>query len=142
MTKKILTLAIAVVMAHVALTSCGWGIGKGDARDRNIGEATIARLDSIPGLEYIGLADTHELEDGNFQAVVIYNVSDSVGNKIERNARVTTNPDGSEILEWEDLESEMLTDVKQKVSDKMEEKGIPLDGSLIDALIELKKKTR
>lgn len=142
MTKKILTLAIAVVMAYVALTSCGWGIGKGDARDRNIGEATIARLDSIPGLEYIGLADTRELENGNFQAVVIYNVSDSVGNKIERNARMTTNPDGSEILEWVDLETEMLTDVKQKVSDKMEEKGIPLDGSLIDALIELKKQTR
>ena len=142
MTKKILTLAIAVVMAHVALTSCGWGVGKGDARDRNIGEAIVAHLDSIPGVEYIGLADTHELEDDKFQAVVIYNVTDSTGNKIERNARVTTNHDGSEILEWEDIESEMLTDVKKKVSDKMEEKGIPLDGSLIDALIELKKQTR
>ena len=142
MTKKIQMLAITLLMALATLSSCGWGVGKGDTRDRNIGSATLAYLDSIPGVEYIGLADTHELEDGNFQAVVIYNVTDSTGNKIERNARVTTNPDGSEILEWEDLETEMLTDVKQKVSDKMEEKGIPLDGSLIDALIELKKQTR
>ena len=139
MSKKILTLAIAVIMVHFALTSCSWGVGKGDARDRNIGEASVARLDSMPGVEYIGLADTHELEDGNFQAVVIYYVSDSVGNKIERNARVTTNHDGSKIIKWEDLETKMLTDVKQKVSDKMEEKGIPVDDSLIDALIKLKK---
>lgn len=142
MTKKILTLAIAVIMAHAALTSCGLGIGKGDTRDRNIGEATLARLDSISGVEYVGLADTHELEDGTFQAVVIYNVSDSTGNKIERNARVVTTGNGSEILAWEDLECEVLTEVKQKVSEKMEEKGIPVDGSLIDALMELKKQTR
>lgn len=142
MTKKNLTLAIAVIMAHAALTSCGWNVGQGDTRDRNIGNATLARLDSIPDVEYIGLADTHDLEDDNFQAVVIYNVTDSAGNKKECNAHVTTNNDGSEILTWEDLDSNVLSDTKQKITDKMEEKGINLDGRLIDALIELKKQSR
>ena len=117
-------------------------MGVGDTRDRNIGAATVDRLDTIPDVEYVGLADTHELEDGNFQAVVIYYVTDTEGNKAERNARVTTNSDGSEILTWEDLDCCVLTDTKQKISDKMEEKGINLDASLIDALIELKKQTR
>ena len=142
MTKKILTLAIVVIMVHAALSSCGWNVGQGDIRDRNIGNATLAYLDSIHDVEYVGLADTHDLENGNFQAVVIYNVTDSAGHKKEHNARVTTNHDGSEILPWEDLDSEVLSDTKQKISDKMEEKGINLDGSLIDALIELKKQTR
>ena len=142
MTKKILTLAIVVIMVHAALSSCGWNGGQGDIRDRNIGNATLAYLDSIHDVEYVGLADTHDLENGNFQAVVIYNVTDSAGHKKEHNARVTTNHDGSEILTWEDLDSEVLSDTKQKISDKMEEKGINLDGSLIDALIELKKQTR
>lgn len=142
MTKKILPLAIAAIMAYPALTSCGWNVGQGATRDRNIGNATLARLDSIPNVEYIGLADTHDLEDGNFQAVVIYNVTDSAGNKKERNARVTTNNDGSEILTWEELDSNVLSATKQKITDKMEEKGINLDGSLIDALIELKKQSR
>lgn len=142
MTKKISTLAIAVIMAHAALTSCGWNVGQGDTRDRNIGNATLTRLDSIPNVEYIGLADTHDLEDGKFQVVVIYNVTDSAGHKKECNARVTTNNDGSEILTWEDLDSNVFGDTKQKITDKMEEKGINLDGSIIYALIELKKQTR
>lgn len=142
MTKKILTLAIAAIMAHTALTSCGWNIGRGDIHDRNIGNATLGYLDSIPGVEFVGLADTRHLEYGNFQAVVIYNVTDSVGNKAERNARVITNDDGTEILSWDDLDSRVLSDAKQKITDKMEEKGVNLDGSLIDALIEIKKQTR
>ncbi len=142
MIKKFVTLAIAAIMAHAALTSCSWNMGQGDIRDRNIGNATLAYLDSISDVEYIGLADTRDLEDGNFQAVVIYNVIDSAGNKSERNARVITSGDGSEILAWEDLDSNVLSDTKQKISDKMEEKGINLDGNLIDALIELKKQTR
>ena len=142
MKKKILMLAIAVIMAPTMLTSCGWNVGEGDKRDRNIGNATLNYLDSIPEVEYIGLADMHDLEDGKFQAVVIFNVTDAAGNKTERNARVTTNRDGSEILSWEDLDSNVLSDTKQKITDKMEEKGINLDGSLIDALIELKKQTR
>lgn len=142
MIKKFVTLAIAAIMAHAALTSCSWNMGQGDIRDRNIGNATLAYLDSISDVEYIGLADTRDLEDGNFQAVVIYNVIDSAGNKSERNARVITSGDGSEILAWEDVDSNVLSDTKQKISDKMEEKGINLDGNLIDALIELKKQTR
>lgn len=142
MIKKFVTLAIAAIMAHAALTSCSWNVGQGDIRDRNIGNATLAYLDSISDVEYIGLADTRDLEDGNFQAVVIYNVIDSAGNNSERNARVITSGDGSEILAWEDLDSNVLSDTKQKISDKMEEKGINLDGNLIDALIELKKQTR
>lgn len=148
MKKRILTLAMAAIMAHAALTSCGWNVGRGDIRDRNIGNATLAYLDSIPDVEYVGLADTHDLEDGKFQAVVIYYVTDTVGNKTECNARVTTNGDGSVILSWEDLGSHIISYTKQKVTDKMEEKGINLGGNhrsasgLIDALIELKKQTR
>ncbi len=142
MTKKFLTLAIAVIMAHAALISCGWNVGKGDIRDRNIGKATLVLVGSDHDVEYVGLADTRDLEDGNFQAVAIYNVTDSVGNKTERNARVTATGDGSEILSWEDLDSNILSDAKQKITDKMEEKGINIDGSLINALIEIKKQTR
>ena len=142
MKRKILTLAIAIIMAQATLTSCGWNVGQGDKRDRNIGIATLDYLDSIPDVEYIGLADTHDLEDGKFQAIVIFNVNDAPGNKTEHNARVITNSDGSEILSWEDLDSNVLSDSKQKINDKMKEKGINLDGSLIDALIDLKKQTR
>ena len=63
-----------------------------------------------------------------------------MGKRIERNVRVTTNNDCSEVYTWEDLDSKVLEDVKQKVNDKFEEKGIDLDGSLIDALIELKRR--
>ncbi len=142
MKKKILMLAIAGIMAQAAVTSCGWNVGQGDVRDRNIGKATLAQLDSIPNVEYVGLGDTHDLEDGNFQAVVIYYVINSAGNKMERNARVTTNSDGSEILSWEDLDTKILSETKQKITDKMEEKGIDLNGSLIDALIEIKRGKR
>lgn len=140
MKKKISITAIVLLMASIAFTSCSLGVGKGDDRDRNIEKATLTRLDSISGVEYIGLSDTHDLEDGRVQAVVIYNVTDSAGNKLERNARVTTNGDGSEIYTWEDLDGQILGEVKQKVSDKLEEKGINIDDSLIDALIELKRK--
>ena len=142
MKKKILMLAIAGIMASATLTSCGWNVGQGDVRDRNIGIATLNYLDTIPDIEYIGLADTRELEDGKFQAIVIFNVIEATGNKAERNARVTTNTDGSEILLWEDLDSSVFRDTKQKFTEKMEEKGINLDESLIDALIEIKKQIR
>ena len=135
-------LAIAIIMAQATLISCGWNVGQGDRRDHNIGIATLDYLDSIPDVEYIGLADTHDLEDGKFQAVVIFNICDAAGNKTEHNARITTNSDGSEILSWEDLDSNVLSDAKQKITDKIEGKGINLDGSLIDALMELKKQTR
>lgn len=143
MKKKIVMLAIALIMVPATLTSCGWNIGQGDQLAHNIGIATLNYLDTIPEVEYIGLADTHNLEDGKFQTVVIFNIPDAYGNKMERNARVTTNSDGSEILSWENLDSSVLSDTKQKITDKMEEKGIDfINGSLIDALIEIKKQTR
>ena len=83
MKKKIVTLAIAIIMAQATLTSCGWNVGQGDKRGRK------------------------------------------------------------EILSWEDLDSSVLSDTKQKITDKMEEKGINfVDGSLINALIAIKKQTR
>ena len=72
--------------------------------------------------------------------MIICYITDSVGNRTEYNARVTTNDDCSEIYSWEELNTHILSDVKQKVTDTMEEKGIDMDGSLIDALIELRKR--
>lgn len=140
MKKQILIPAFIIMMAAVALSSCTWNIGRGDSRDRNIKTAMLAYLDSIHGVEYIGLSDTHDLEDGNFRAVIIYYLPDSTGNKVERNARVVTNSDGCEIYSWEDLDCQILDETKQKVSDKFEENGISIDGSLIDALMELKRR--
>lgn len=130
---------IIIMMASFTLTSCTWNSGRGDIRDRNIEKAMLARLDTLQGVQYFGLSDTHDLEDGKFQAVVIYNVLDSVGNHMERNARITTNLDGSEIYSWEDLDCQVLRKVKQKVTYQLKEKGINIDSSLIDALIELKR---
>lgn len=143
MRKEIVTLAIAVIMAQATLTSCGWDVGQSDKRDRNIETATLNYLDSLHLVEYIGLANTHDLDDGKFQAVVIFYITDSAGHKTECNARVTTNGDGSEIISWENLDNSVLSDSKQKITDKMKEKCINVvDGSLIDALIEIKKQTR
>lgn len=140
MKKKNQFSALMIMMATVALSSCSWNIGRGDLRERNIKTAMLEHLDSIPGVEYIGLADTHDLDDGNFQAVIIYTAPDSMDNRIERNARVITSGNGSEIHSWEDLDCRILDEVKQKVNDKFEEKGIKINGSLIDAIIELKRK--
>ena len=140
MKKKSTILALIIVTAAIALPACFRDTGRNDTRDRNIEKAMLSYLDSIPGTEYIGLSDTRDLADGNFQAVIIYNVPDSTGNKVERNARVITNGDGSEIYSWDELDCHILEDVKQKVSDKFEEKGIGVDGSLIDALIALKRR--
>ena len=86
------------------------------------------------------MSDSHELDGDKFQTVIIYYVTDSVGNHTEYNVRVTTNDDCSEIYSWEELNTHILSDVKQKVSDTMKEKGIDMDGSLIDALIELRNR--
>lgn len=132
------TLALLILMVSFAIASCS--PGKGDLRDRNLEQATLARLESIPGIQYVGMSDTHELDGDKFQAVIIYYATDSIGNRTEYNVRVTTNDDCSEIYSWEEMNTHVLGDVKQKVNDKMEEKGIDLDGSLIDALIELRKR--
>lgn len=140
MKKKSSILALIIMTASIALPSCLRGVGRSDMRDRNIEKAMLSYLDSIPGAKYIGLSDTRDLEDGNFQAVVIYKVPDSTGTNVERNARIVTNRDGSEIYSWNQLDCQVLEEVKQKVSNKFEEKGIGIDGSLIDALIELKRR--
>ncbi len=131
-------LAHLILMVSLAISSCS--SRKGELRDRNLEQATLARLDSVPGIQYIGKSYARELDDDKFQAVIICYVTDSVGNRTEYNARVTTNDDCSEIYSWEEMDTRILGDVKQKVNDKMGEKGIDMDGSLIDALIELRKK--
>lgn len=140
MKSKITTLAIAFWMASILLSSCT--TGKGDLKDRNLEQATLSRLDSIPNVEYVGKSDVRALDNNRFQAVIIYYVTDSTGNKVEHNARVTTNDDCSEVYTWEELDSNVLGDAKQMISDKLEEKGIDMDGSMIDALIELKKRLK
>ena len=119
MKMKITSLTIALLMASSLLSSCS--MGKGNQRDRNLEQAVLTRLDSVPNVEYVGKSDVRTLD----------------GNRLH--ARVTASDDCSEIYTWEDLDSNILGDVKQKISDKFEEKGINMDGSLIDALIELKK---
>lgn len=138
MKTKNYTLALLILIVSIAIAACS--MGKGNLRDKNLEQATLARLDSVPGIQYVGMADTHELDGGKFQTVIIYYVTDSVGNRTEYNVRVTANDDGSEIYSWEEMDTHILSDVKQKVNDKMEENGIPIDGSLIDALIELRKR--
>ena len=137
MKTKFTILPIAFLTAASLLASCS--MGKGDRRNSNLEQAVLTRLDSISNVEYVGMSDVHTIDGNRLQSVVIYYVTDSIGNRIERNARVTTNDDCSEVFTWEDLDSNVLGETKQKVSDKLEEKGINLDGSLIDALIELKK---
>lgn len=132
----ILTLLIPI--ASIAIASCS--PGKGVLRDKNLEQATLARLDSVPGIQYVGKSYARELDGDKFQTVIICYVTDSVGNRTEYNARVTTNDDCSEIYSWEEMDTRILGDIKQKVSNKMEEKGIDMDGSLIDALIKLRKK--
>mgnify|MGYP000174616050 CR=1 FL=1 len=133
-------LAIVILMAFLSFTSCSSDSGKGDLRDKNLELAMLAYLDSVPKIEYVGMSDVYVLDDNRLRTVIIFYDTDSIGNRIERNARVTTNSDCSEIYAWEDLDSKVLEDVKQKISDKFEEKGINLDDCLIDELIKLKRR--
>ncbi|MDE5785116.1 MAG: hypothetical protein K2H98_01150 [Duncaniella sp.] len=139
MKQKFTIPAILLLMASISLQGCFTGIGKGDRRDRNIEQAVYSYIDSIPDVEYVGMSDTRTF--GNeFQAVIIYYAPDSTGIITEHNARITTPDDGSEIYSWENLDTQILSDVKQKVSDKLEEKGITSDSDdIIDAIIKLKK---
>ncbi len=138
MKTKCFILPLLFLMVSFAIASCS--PRKGELRDRNLEQATLARLDSVPGIQYVGKSYARELDDDKFQTVIICYITDSVGNSTEYNARVTTNDDCSEIYSWEELNTHILSDVKQKVTDTMEEKGIDMDGSLIDALIELRKR--
>lgn len=138
MKTKCFILPLLLLMVSFAIASCS--PRKGELRDGNLEQATLARLDSVPGIQYVGKSYARELDDDKFQTVIICYITDSVGNRTEYNARVTTNDDCSEIYSWEELNTHILSDVKQKVTDTMEEKGIDMDGSLIDALIELRKR--
>lgn len=138
MKTKCFILPLLFLMVSFAIASCS--PRKGELRDRNLEQATLARLDSVPGIQYVGKSYARELDDDKLQTVIICYLTDSVGNRTEYNARVTTNDDCSEIYSWEELNTHILSDVKQKVTDTMEEKGIDMDGSLIDALIELRKR--
>lgn len=138
MKTKCFILPLLFLMVSFAIASCS--PRKGELRDRNLEQATLARLDSVPSIQYVGKSYARELDDDKFQTVIICYITDSVGNRTEYNARVTTNDDCSEIYSWEELNTHILSDVKQKVTDTMEEKGIDMDGSLIDALIELRKR--
>lgn len=132
------TLAHLILMVSFAIASCS--PRKGELRDRNLEQAILARLDSVPGIQYVGKSYARELDDDKFQTVIIYYVADSLGNGTEYNVRVIANDDCSEIYSWEEMDTHVLSDVRQKLNEKMEEKGIGLGGSLIDALIELKKR--
>lgn len=136
MKRKLTPLAIALAIIYLLLPSCHMGIG--DQRDRNIKRAMMAYLDSVPEFEYVGISDTHDLDGDRFQAVIIYYITDSIGNRTERNARITTNHNCTEIMAWESLDTTVLKDTKRKVNEKMQEKGINIDESLIDTLLKLK----
>ncbi len=141
MSKTISIRAIAFMMASTMFFSCGNLSGKGDCRDRNLEHAVRSHFDSESGVEYVGMFDVKDVK-GGCSAGVIYYVADSLGNKVERNARVVGNDDFSKVYSWEDLNVQTLDEVKRKVTEEMKGAGINLDGSLIDALVELKKRAR
>ncbi|MDE6310868.1 MAG: hypothetical protein K2L96_03525 [Muribaculaceae bacterium] len=136
MKKKSIIPAIAILMAFHLLLSCNAGIG--DVRDKNLAGIVHAKYDSISEVRYIGMSDVREVDGNKLQTVVIFYTSDSAGTRIERNARVTSNYDCSVLYTWEETGTSVYSDVKQKIANKLEEKGIVTDGSLIDALIEMK----
>lgn len=137
MKRKFLFFPFLLLLVYHAISSCD--IGKGDKRNRNLATLVLEKVDNS-SVEYLGMSNTQELDGSRFQAVLIYHVTDSAGNRAEHNSRVITNDDCTVLYEWEDLDSKVLEDVRQKVSDKLEKKGIDLNGNLIDALIELKKR--
>ena len=137
MNLKFHLIAIALLMAAVALSSCT--TGQNVRRDRNLEQALLARVDTVPYVEYVGMSDVSNNNDHTCSAVIIYYVTDKDGVKTERNARVTANEDCSEIYAWEDLDTQILDSVKQQMTDRFEENGISVDGSIIDNIIKLKR---
>ncbi len=137
MNLKFHLIAIGLLMAAVALSSCT--TGQNVRRDRNLEQALLARVDTVPYVEYVGMSDVSNNNDHTCSAVIIYYVTDKDGVKTERNARVTANEDCSEIYAWEDLDTQILDSVKQQMTDRFEENGISVDGSIIDNIIKLKR---
>lgn len=121
MKTKCFILPLLFLMVSFAIASCS--PRKGELRDRNLEQATLARLDSVPGIQYVGKSYARELDDDKFQTVIICYITDSVGNRTEYNARVTTNDDCSEIYSWEELNTHILSDVKQKVTTRWKKKA-------------------
>lgn len=140
MNLKFHLIAIALLMAAVALSSCT--TGQNVRRDRNLEQALLARVDTVPYVEYVGMSDVSNNNDHTCSAVIIYYVTDKDGVKTERNARVTANEECSEIYAWEDLDTQILDSVKQQITDRFEENGISVDGNIIDNIIKLKRLTR
>ena len=95
---------------------------KGDLKDRNLEQATLSRLDSIPNVEYIGKSDVRALDDNRFQAVIIYYVTDSTAIKLNTMHASPPTMTAREVYTWEELDSNVLGDTKQMISDKLEEK--------------------
>lgn len=136
MIKSIPITAIALLMVCPMFTSCS--VAEGNRQERNLKKSLIARLDTLPGVEYVGRFDTEWFKQNGMtlcRSGVVYYVTDSVGNRVERNARVVTNDDCTKILAWEDLDSKILGTVKSEVSEKFENDGVSVDGDLIDALL-------
>ena len=75
------TLALLILMVSFAIASCS--PRKGELRDRNLEQATLARLDSVPGIQYVGKSYVRELDGEKFQTVIICYVTDSAGNRTE-----------------------------------------------------------
>lgn len=62
------TLALLILMVSFAIASCS--PRKGELRDRNLEQATLARLDSVPGIQYVGKSYARELDGDKFQTVI------------------------------------------------------------------------
>ena len=63
------TLALLILMVSFAIASCS--PRKGELRDRNLEQATLARIDSVPGIQYVGKSYARELDDDKFQATAL-----------------------------------------------------------------------
>ncbi|MDE7402407.1 MAG: hypothetical protein K2M87_03230 [Muribaculaceae bacterium] len=124
-----------IAIATQLLFSCVTGIG--DKRDHNLEKALLERTNA--SAQYIGKSNIYQLDEDRLEAVIIYYKSDSDGKRTEYNAKVKTNSDCSTIYEWEDLNSQVLTDTKHKFKDKLEEKVLNTDGKHIKANEKIKR---
>lgn len=132
--------ALILVIAVIFISSCSGTKGTERDRNSNLEKAVRIHYDDVLDIHYIGMSYKIELKDGKFLGVIIYSVTDSIGNQTKRRARVTMNHDCTEIYSWEELYTDCPHDVKYFVKENQYEESInPIDGSLIDAVIELRK---
>lgn len=164
MKSKFFFLGLALLTASFFTTSCSLSVGEGDIRERNIEKSMLKYIASHPAvstkniavksgvrgdnfasnskIEYVGLADCHEVTGGRFEGMIVYFATDSLGHKAEHNVRIVTNFDGKEIYSWDELDTKIVAETKEQMSEKMKEEGLPIDGSVIDAILKLKRLTR